>query len=119
MLWPWSGIAFDIEHNNDRWPEFWGTKPIDIRDQFAAARKWFNDAPVLIPLFGHRYLPCDPCEEGNPVFSVYQMDIINYGGNLEDWIEIEFHSKGQHKARFNLMKPCRQIRAWTDVVEWC
>jgi hypothetical protein len=46
--------------------------------------------PVLIPVFSHRYLLASPCEANNPIFSVYQTDIIIYGNNLPDYLWPEF-----------------------------
>lgn len=48
-----------------------------------------DKAPMLIPLYGHRYLPMidalDP-----PVISVHGFDIVYYGKNINDWIRNEF-----------------------------
>lgn len=88
--WPFEGFWFDVECNNVWWPE-WGTKPEASTDQRERLRKIFDDVPKLIPLSGHRYLPASPCEAGNPVFSVYQTDVIHYGADLRDWIDRERH----------------------------
>ena len=42
-------------------------------------------APRLIPLISHRYLPETANETGNPVFSVYQSDVIHYGTDVADY----------------------------------
>src|SRR5207245_1362409 len=44
----------------------------------------------LIPVCSQRYLPDDPPLAGNPVFSIYQTDIIIYGRNLWDYFRHEF-----------------------------
>ena len=49
-----------------------------------------EDAPRLIPLVSHRYLPETPRVAGNPVFSVRQSDVICYGADLADYFEREF-----------------------------
>ncbi|MGD0734569.1 MAG: hypothetical protein ABR976_05450 [Terracidiphilus sp.] len=49
-----------------------------------------SEAPMLIPILGHRYMPALPTECGNPVFSVHQTDIIYYGFDLEDYLRHEF-----------------------------
>jgi hypothetical protein len=41
-------------------------------------------------LISHRYLPEKSHEPGNPVFSVYQADVIYYGADLIDYFEREF-----------------------------
>jgi hypothetical protein len=50
------------------WPE-WGEKPDAAADQYRRLRQIFSAAPTLIPLFGHRYIPEEPFETGNPVLS--------------------------------------------------
>ena len=87
--WPLEGMCFDIE-NNDFWIEEWGERPEALEDRFDVARRAVEAAPVLIPLCGHRYMPSLPDEAGNPVFSVYQTDIILYGDDLLDYLANEF-----------------------------
>jgi len=86
--WPFDGFWFDVEHNAVWWPE-WGEKPDAAADQYRRLREIFRAAPRLIPLFGHRYLPEQPFETGNPVLSVYQTNVICYGTNLTDWLARE------------------------------
>jgi hypothetical protein len=91
MDWPLEGMCFDIE-NNTFWPPEWGDRPADLQAAFAVARSLVARAPRLIPVAaGHRYLPDRPCEAGNPVFSVYQTDIIYYGSDLENYLHREFY----------------------------
>jgi hypothetical protein len=87
--WPFEGMCFDIEHNIF-WPNEWGERPPDLQLAFEVARGHIARAPVLIPIRGHRYLPATPCIAGNPVFSVYQADIIIYGVDLENYLHNEF-----------------------------
>src|SRR6476646_2094859 len=78
LAWPFEGLLFDVEHNFLWWPE-WGTRPTDANERKEILRSVVSRAPKLIPLVGHRYLPEEPREQGNPVFSVYQSDVIYYG----------------------------------------
>jgi hypothetical protein len=89
LLWPYIGICFDIQQN-DFWLTEWGERPSSLDEAFAIARKAFDDAPTLIPIRSHRYIPDRPNEARNPIFSVYQTDIIYYGANLGDYLENEF-----------------------------
>jgi len=86
---PIEGIYFDIRHN-DFWWEAWGEKPKTYEEQKAVAFKHLLQTPRLIPIYSHRYIPTIPNEAGNPVFSVYQTDIIYYGKNLADYLANEF-----------------------------
>ncbi|MCB9857430.1 MAG: SMI1/KNR4 family protein [Phycisphaerales bacterium] len=89
MAWPLEGMCFDIEHNGF-WLTEWGEKPGDLNAAFDIARLEVGRAPALIPIFGHRYLPAEPYTTGNPVFSVYQTDVIYYGVDLLDYFQNEF-----------------------------
>lgn len=89
LAWPADGICFDIERNAF-WLQEWGPRPGDLDEAKAVAREHVARAPLLIPIFAHRYLPARPCLAGNPVFSVYQTDIIFYGHDLPSYLENEF-----------------------------
>lgn len=89
FAWPSVGVLFDVEHNAF-WLEPWGARPADTKEALAVARERLQGVPVLVPVFGHRYLPCEPEGAGNPVLSVYQTDVILYGKDLADWAHCEF-----------------------------
>jgi hypothetical protein len=74
--------------------------------------KVVSDAPKLIPLVSHRDLPEEPNEAGNPVFSVYQSDVICYGRHLVDYFEREFVD-----PRLPLPQSFKHVRFWSDLVE--
>lgn len=84
--WPTEGMLFDVERN-DFWLDEWGIRPADAGAALARARASLAAAPppVLIPICGHRYIPSEPHEVGNPVLSVHQTDIIVYGNDLLDY----------------------------------
>lgn len=87
--WLWEGLQFDVEHNS-LWPPSWGPQPITRAAQQARVRELVEGAPRLIPIFGHRYLLVEPCVADNPVFSVWQSDIVVYAANLRDYFLFEF-----------------------------
>ena len=109
--WPLEGLLFDVEHNNFWLPE-WGDRPKSFDEAKAIATRHVRAAPTLVPVFSHRYLPSEPSEAGNPVFSVYQTDIIYYGANLQSYFEIEFLGSQWRAPEFP-----RPIRFWTRLVE--
>ena len=83
------GVLFDVEHARF-WLDTWGERPNILAEAFKVARKKFAEVPKLIPIYAHRFIPESPCEAGNPIFSVYQTDIIYYGSDLSDYLQIEF-----------------------------
>ena len=121
--WPFDGMAFDIEQNTF-WLKEWGPKPTTLVDALEIARKHFGAAPRLIPICSHRYLPADPPLVGNPVFSVYQTDIIIYGRNLWDYFRHEFDMEAWLRANqeegltdqaFHAL--LREIPFWTKLLD--
>lgn len=111
LAWPADGICFDVEHNSF-WMDEWGPKPASLPDAFARARAAVREAPFLIPIFAHRYLPATPCTSGNPVFSVYQTDIIVYGNDVASYLENEFEVPNPRPAP---VEP-REIELWSELV---
>jgi len=112
LAWPFEGLLFDVEHNSLWWPE-WGEKPATSEVRAEVLRSVVSRAPKLIPLVSHRFLPEEPHESGNPVFSVYQADVIYYGADLDDYFEREFVGY-DYRPWPNQIK---RIPFWSDLVE--
>jgi len=89
LAWPWNGMVFDIKHDA-WWHDAWGDRPVILKDALRIAKEQIERAPKLIPVYGHRYISSEPRAAGNPIYSIYQMDIIFYGSTLEEYFEIEF-----------------------------
>jgi hypothetical protein len=66
--------------------------------------------PRLIPVYIHRFIPSEPPEAGNPVFSVHQSDIIIYGNDLAAYLSAEF---GIPNPSTSPEAP-RAIRFWSE-----
>jgi hypothetical protein len=111
--WPLDGICFDVEHANFWLPE-WGRKPSDPEDRRGRVRRAISQAPRLIPIFAHRYIPVVPHQNGNPVFSVYQTDIIYYGNDLAGYFHNEF---GVPLPEWAAKEP-RPVQFWDDALNW-
>ena len=114
MDWPFDGLCYDIEYNSF-WVDTWGKRPEKLGDCFRIAGEAIAQAPTLIPICGHRFLPDHPHEAGSPVFSVYQGDVRYYGYDLWDYLE---HELG---CRFGKKRPepedgPGQIPFWSDLV---
>ncbi len=115
LNWPLEGICFDIEHNQF-WLDDWGERPADLHEAFDVARRAVAEAPVLIPICSHRYIPAEPSDPDNPVFSVYQTDIIYYGADLMDYLQNEF-SYYFGRAEYAITKTPRRVRFWSRLAE--
>ena len=115
LNWPLEGMLFDIEHANF-WVSSWGERPENLKERVLVAKKYFETYPKLIPIYSHRFIPCRPHEIDNPIFSVYQMDIIYYGIDLDHYFANEF---GYTKSgRYELAEfPAKKIEFWSRVDE--
>jgi hypothetical protein len=109
---PLDGICFDIE-NNRFWRDDWGEFPVNMYEAFSIARRKVAQTPLLIPIFGHRFIPAEPAIMGNPVFSVSQTDIIYYGCDLASYLHHEF---GVPLPEWAAKTP-RHIEFWSDICE--
>ena len=94
------------------WCDDWGKEPEDNEDIIIEVRKRLKNAPKLIPIFSHRYIPMIP-DENPPIISIHGLDIVYYGRNLEDYFEIEFGNKQQDSISFSDINP---IVFWSDIM---
>lgn len=104
------GVLFDVQ-TNGVWLEDWGERPMDDREASELVAELIRQAPALIPIYGHRGIPNEPFERGNPVFSVVQTDVVVYGVDLEDYLRHEF---GGRRLR-PVPETERKIRFWTSL----
>lgn len=70
-----------------------GGQPERIEEAQKVLLKHYNNAPKLIPIYSHRYMPFIPENTNIPVFSIMQSDIVYYGTDLISYLEIEFGLK--------------------------
>ncbi|XP_042500413.1 uncharacterized protein LOC122078480 [Macadamia integrifolia] len=85
---PIAAISFQIARNA-LWPKSWGPRPCDPEKALRVARNALKRAPLLIPLFNHCYIPCNPSLAGNPIFFVDESRIFCCGLDLSDFFERE------------------------------
>lgn len=112
MQLPLEDLLFDVEYNTFWLPQ-WGEKPVLLEEAKEIVRKVYVQAPRLIPIYSHRFIPERPRETGNPVFSIHQTDIIWYGFDLDDYLRHEFKLAG----RAEWPSQVKEIGFW-DVERW-
>lgn len=110
LQWPLESILFDVRHNI--WWDHWGDRPRAMADREDVVRQLVANAPKLIPILSHRFIPETPHERDNPVFSVYQTDIICYGANLEHYFLMEFGPRRDWP-----WPPIKRIPFWSDFTD--
>jgi hypothetical protein len=106
------GIEFDAIHNAV-WVASWGEPPTNRGDLRELIMEKVREAPALIPIWGHRAIPNEPLEAGNPVYSIVQTDIIVYGHDLADYLRREFDQRAVESPP----GAARTIRFWTDLLD--
>lgn len=98
-------------YNDEIWCDKWGVRPNNINDACKILQAQYNQAPKLIPIYLHRYMPFISHSEETPVFSIMGSDIIYCGNNLISYLETEFKLKSYH----NNMK-CQHVDFWSDLL---
>ena len=93
------------------WCEDWRKEPTD-KDVFKKEVKRLEIAPKLIPIFSHRYMPM-LSSANPPIISVHVVDIIYFGEDIRDYLEVEFGEKKQNMINFENINP---ITFWTDIM---
>lgn len=89
IAFPLSSVLLEVEMDVI-WPKSWGHRPETEEEAVCAAKKHLEHAASLLPLFSHRYLVDLGEDMDDPVLSVYGGDLIVYGFNLRNWLEVEF-----------------------------
>ncbi|QTU83579.1 hypothetical protein J7S27_03385 [Carnobacteriaceae bacterium zg-C25] len=95
-------------YNEIQWNSDWGDMPNSDDEKFLKIKLLLKNAPKLIPIYEHRYLPAI---KKAPVISVHNIDIIYYGENLIDYFFIEFGLKDWKNIDFNNI---HNINFWMD-----
>lgn len=110
--WPFVSLLRSVENGRMWWSE-WGKWPSSAGAREEKLRDIISRAPKLIPLIAHRYLPEQPNEAGNPVFSIYGVDAIHYGANLNDYFEREFGNPNSKPWPARM----KYIPFWSELVD--
>jgi hypothetical protein len=94
---PIAAICFQIARNT-LWSKSWGPRPSDPEKALRVARNSLKRAPLLIPIFNHCYIPCQPSLAGNPIFFIDESRIFCCGLDLSDFFDREslFRSSESH-----------------------
>ena len=93
------------------WASQWGERPNDTTTAREVTRRELGAAPTLIPFWGGIYIPDDPSEGGNPLFSVYGEDIVFIAESL-----YALAKRSRSGSWFSdVPGPMRYIRLWSDI----
>jgi len=115
LNWPLDGLLGSIE-GGYFWYDAWGEKPQSFEEQKSIVVEKFKRYPKLVPIYLHRYIPSEPNESGNPIFSVHQSDTIYYGSDLAHYLAHEFVFK-LRSSMFEVIEPPKRIVFWSELVD--
>jgi len=108
----WPKEAMKDQAEEVEWCDEWGNKPENVAGVAEEVKRQLQKAPILIPVYGHRYMPMIEAENP-PVLSVYGTDIIYYGENLSNYFDIEFGEKKQKDIAFECILP---VPFWSEIM---
>lgn len=94
------------------WCDDWGQEPGDEKIISEEVIERLKEAPKLVPIYAHRYIPM-VVDENPPVISIHDIDIIYYGENLEDYFNVEFGKKTQDAIQVQNITP---VPFWSDIM---
>lgn len=94
------------------WCERWGKELESVTEKAVEVKKRLQKAPILIPVYGHRYMPMVEAENP-PVLSVHGTDVIYYGETLTDYFDVEFGSKKQQDIAFECIL---SVPFWNEIM---
>ncbi|MBA0760900.1 hypothetical protein Gotri_023612, partial [Gossypium trilobum] len=74
---------------NTLWSKSWGPRPSNPEKALRVARNALKRAPLLIPIFSHCYIPCNPSLAGNPIFFIDETRIFCCGFDISSFFDRE------------------------------
>lgn len=92
------------------WCEKWGEE-FNKKEQEKIIFEKINNAPKLIPIFSHRYIPIIDAKE-SPIISIRGIDVICYGENLNRYLFNEFVAN----KPIDLVNSIEYIPFWSDIM---
>ena len=90
--WPFEQILADIMRQPSKlgyWSSKWGPLPKKESEKEVFFTNWYNHAPKLMPVKGHRFQVCDLSYIDRPILSIWGADIVIYGMNFREYLLTE------------------------------
>ncbi|KAJ7297127.1 hypothetical protein O6H91_Y078900 [Diphasiastrum complanatum] len=114
---PIVGICEAVEKGWFWWRK-WGARPKDLDQAAMVARKALKKAPILLPVYGHCYMPTSPNRAGNPVFFIHQLEAFNCGFDVAEFFQQELFLLRDHNLPFQLPPLVDSVRPKLDAFGW-
>ncbi len=87
--WTIDGILYTVENLNG-WLSSWGEQPNNIEERVELAKSQVKKQPLFIPIDSNRFIAINPCEAGNSVYSIHDIDVMCYGKDIWDYFKKDF-----------------------------
>lgn len=110
---PVDGVLLHVA-SEDFWDSRWGQRPCEAELAIDVAGSHLANAPQLVPLYGHRFLPAAPAPADAPVLSVMASDVIYYGADLWSYFAKEF---GTDKTPTRVTDVTYRVPFWAELAE--
>ena len=109
----------DVEYVKWTWMREWGEKPSDYDTRQAILMKHLSTAPKMIPIYGWCYLPAEPRDAGNPVYTFSQLCEAHCPGeNL--WLFFERVFANRRKELGNIdYDAIKKVPFWYKTIGEC
>ncbi|KAJ7560189.1 hypothetical protein O6H91_04G117700 [Diphasiastrum complanatum] len=82
---PITDLFSDVERGSFWWKQ-WGPRPESTGKAAQTARTALKKVPILIPVYGHCFIPAQPNHTGNPIFFVYRTEISYCGLDVAEFL---------------------------------
>lgn len=110
IAWPVEDVCGSLKEVD--WCNEWGEEPENEKVRNNLIRDKALNSPVLIPIFGHRFMPTGVMKE-YPILSIHGVDVIYYGRNLKNYFEIEFGNREQSSLDYSNIE---YVPFWSDLM---
>ena len=108
---PYEWLRDDVVKNGF-WLPIWGERSVTSEAAGLLYDAVIKTAPVLIPVYSHRYIPATDGINDPPVISTVGCDTIYYGSGLENYLHREFMPEGYKLP----LGDCATIPFWSDII---
>lgn len=116
--WSYESILSDVLDSRI-WLKSWGERPKHSKDRIKIFTEWFESAPLLIPITGHRYLLSGESDKYEPVISIWGSDIIVMGWNFKSFLLRELNNDlGLHSESFDEEDQCFYLNYLPEIDEY-
>ena len=107
---PYEWLKIDVLKHGF-WQKSWGECPKILKETESKYMQIIKNAPILLPVYSHRYMPVIEGEDDLPIISSVGRDTVCFANNLSDYIKKEFCNECTHQYY-----DIQNIPFWSDII---